>query len=741
MSTADLFYSLQTSTDSWPQATTTTSDIVLDMVGAVLGNDLPRLEKLVINNTSHINDPIGLPFDTPNSRFYGHPVLNQIVFQQHPNQTLFDIACGMPCGPIIWVLLAYGAKGSKHPLGTDLALPNAIRNGRAYTVQALLQPGRSDVNGLSGSIWKPLFQAVFWNFPDVVRILLSRGADVRISGSSPHNSDIHNALQLCLENRIRNYTDPSTRENCHQIVELLINAGVDVHAVLTLPVVQSTLDMFVKPWEDRPYWATELSSDEVDCFRLFVSRDVSLQAPFKGFPCGSPNSNTFVHQALWHSTPAFARLFIDNIPSSSTNSGAKLLHEVLGSCPDAKRHPTDTLRDIDLLLRESANPNFVDPDGITPLRKCIEQCPAVDLVARLQVLLDEGADPEAEDSNGVAPYVLAARTFEEPLLSQLMASLVSKIQGRCARCVDGVSYTWPSGIFPISGTQTYQQVMSCTRQTGDFQLNMRNMVPEDIQRVFQRAYFTVVSKNFLDTMTRTAKMKVLNTKEKDEIVWIVSMREGVDLPAYQFDQRFVVSLLDPQPIPSMVLEPLADASASTMSASMTVTDEATTKPSSPASSATLRAGTTSPAAPASVPPPARTPFQFNANVFTIETPPPSSNSPTVSKSPQWFDNFFVEPTTQIRWLDPCSKPKPGHAKKALEAVLIFECGFCDDGKLLTKKELERHEAEHGHSEGCDIEGCGRRFCVLRRRDVQETRAEDMERKEVRCQDHLFGGAL
>jgi ankyrin repeat protein len=712
------------------------------MVGAVLDNDLPTLEKLIIDNTTHINDPIGLPFEAPNSRFFSHPALSQMLFQQHPNQTLFDIACGMPCGPVVWVLLAYGAKGSKHPLGTDLALHNAIKNGRAYTVQALLQPGRSDVNGIPGSTWKPLFQAVFWNHPDVVRILLSRGADIQISGPSPHNSDTHNALQLCLEHRIRSYADLSARGRCHQIIELLINAGVDVQARLTLPVVQSALDMFVKPWQVRPYWATELSSDELDCFRLFVGRGVDLQASFTGFPCGSPNSKTLVHQALWHSTPAFARVLIDTLPMMPHNSNTDLLQEVLGSCSDAKRHPADTLRDIQVLLEKGANPNFVDAHGINPLRKCIEQCPAVDLVARLQVLLDAGADPEAEDTNGVVPYVLAARTFEEPLLSEAMAALVSKIQGRYVRRVDGISYTWASGIFPVSQTQTYQQVISRTRQTGEFQLSMRNMVPEDVQSIFKRAFFTVVSKNFLDTMTRVAKTKMLDAKEKDEIVWIVSMREGIDLPEYKFDQRLVIALLDPQSMPSMVLEPgaaVTPVNEATESTSNSYETTTTTAP-SPASSTTLTAGITSPPASASVPAPARTPFQFNANVFTVEVPSASSTSAPTPTSPQWVDDFFVEPTTQIGWPYPSGTRKTGDAKKALETVSIFKCGVCGDGMLLAKKELEGHEIEHEHSKGCDDEGCERRFCSGKRRDGDD-HGQGEPQGEVGCQGHLFGGGL
>ncbi|KAL1796794.1 hypothetical protein ACET3X_005334 [Alternaria dauci] len=170
--------------ETWSHDPVQSSDIVLDMVGAVLEGDLQKLEKLLAGNVDHVDDPIGLPFEA-GARFADHPALREMVILQHPDQTLFDIACGMPCGPIIWVLFAYGAKGSKHPLGTDLALHNAIKNGRAYTVQALLQPGRSDVDGLPGSSWSPLRQAVFWNVPDVVQILLNRGAKVDDAGPAP----------------------------------------------------------------------------------------------------------------------------------------------------------------------------------------------------------------------------------------------------------------------------------------------------------------------------------------------------------------------------------------------------------------------------------------------------------------------------------------------------------------------------------------------------------------------------
>jgi hypothetical protein len=684
------------------------------MVGAVLDRDLQGLEKLIVGNVDHINHPIGLPFDEADARFVGHPALTEMVILQHPGQTVFDIACGMPCGPIIWVLFAYGAKGSKHPLGTDLALHNAIKNGRTYTVQALLQPGRSDVKGLPGSSWTPLRQAVFWNFPEIVRILLNRGANIEDVGPSPERPGVHTALQLCLSHRMNNYTNSDSRKNCHLILEMLLSAGANVHCKPPELVTQSNLGMFIMPWQNQPHWAFELSADELECFRLFVCKGASFPSFFGGCPCKSPGRETFEHQALWHSTPMFARWVIDSFVCTSTNDGTTLLYEVLGCCPDAKRHPADTLRDIEVLLGKGVDPNRAAHDSLSPLRKCIADCPAVDLVPRLRMLLDGGADPEAEDADGVQPYVRAAESFEEPLLTEVMSMLVSKIQGRHVRRLDDTSHTWAAGHFPVSETQTYDQVMACTRQTGDFMLNMRNMVPEHVQSIFQRAYFTVVSENFLNTMTRVAKTKMLSSKEKDEIVWIVSMRDGIDLPKYSFDQKLVIALLDPQPVPSMMLAEDDDDSLG----NLTHCDTAAVVASSPASSATI----TGTATVTTTDPPAHTPFQFNPD----SNPTPNQASPS-SKSSQWLDDFFVASTTQIRWRDPCAPRKPDDAQKALAAVLEHKCATCHDENLLTKRELERHETEHEHTAGCDIIGCTRRFCAEKR----------SKRCSTGCQDHLF----
>lgn len=680
------------------------------MLGAMLENNTARLESIILEHIDHINDPIDRPFDTRNSRFFGHPIMNQMVVLQHPGQTLFDIACGMPCGPNIWVLLAHGAKGSRHPLGTDLALHNAIKNGRSYTVQALLVPGRSEVNGIPGVLWKPLLQAAFWNHPEVVRILLRKGANLEDAGPSPTHGGTHTALQLCLNRRAEEYFKDDVRDRCNQILKMLLEAGANINVAPADKSSLSPFELFIKPWQSNPRWTVTMSSIETECLRTFVAGGANLQVQFDVHPCTSGKHQTFEHQVLWHSTPSIARIIVDSVSVTPQSNGSNILHQIVGSCPDAIRHPADTLRDLQVLFQKGVDANCPDLQGNSSVKKCIEKCLAVDIVARLQMLLDNGADPETRDWNGMRPFVLAARTFEEPLLSEIMQAIVGKMRGRYTETVDGVARNWSAKHFPISDSQTYEQVMSCSPSTGDFRLEMQDMVPSDVHEAFSRAYFTVVSKNFLDTMTRTAKSRMLTSRDKDEIIWIIGMRKGIDLPEYRFDQELVIALMDPQPIPTLQL-----GSASVMS-----TTEATDIAMMEVATETSSLAATEAAAPAS---PLRTAWQFNPNNTATPSRRTTPQEPTVT-------DFFPS-TTLIRWNDPDRRARPGDFEKACDSVAMYKCGTCDDDVPLTKAEREKHGIEHAHASICDEEDCARRFCRQRRWKKKMA--------GVGCQDHLFAG--
>jgi ankyrin repeat protein len=608
--------------------------------------------------------------------------------------------------------LSHGAKGTRHPLGTDLALHNAIKNGRPYTVQAMLVPGRSSVDGIPGVAWKPLLQAVFWNHPEVVRIILRKGANIEDAGPSPTSGGNHTALQLCLNRRAGEYFKEDVRDRCNQVLRMLLEAGANIHVAPAEGSILSPFGMFIKPWETTPHWAVRLSVTEIDCLRMFVSGGADLQAQFDCYPCASARRSTFEHQILWHSTPTIARLVVDSLSTTIRQNGASILLEILGSCPDAKRHPADTLRDLQVLFQKGVDPNQPDPNGISPLRKCIEQCPAVDVVARLHMLLDSGADPEAEDRDGVQPFVLAARTFDDPLIRDVMQAMIGKMRGSYTRIVDNVPRTWSAEHFPISETQTYQQVMSCVRSTGDFRLKMQDMVPADIHEVFQTAYFTLVSKNFLDTLTRIAKARLLTPRDKDEAVWIILMRKGIDVPQYVFDQELVVALMDPEPLHSVRTNSTSITTTTGVPNAVTAMDvDGTGIDTRP----TIESTTLT-----SLP---RAAWQFNPNNTTAPSPPSAAQESNI-------DDLFPV-VTHVRWLHPERKVRPGDFEKIMDAVVMYKCQTCDDDVPLTKKEHEKHGIEHAHSSSCSDVECARRFCASKKK----------QDAEAGCQDHLFADEL
>ncbi|KAF1968465.1 ankyrin [Bimuria novae-zelandiae CBS 107.79] len=689
--------------------------IVMTMLDAILEGDSQKLEPLAMQHPEYLNLPLGQPFDIPGSKFYNHPVMSTCVILQHPGQTLLDIASAIPTGAALWILLAYGGSGSTHPLGTDLALHNAIKNGRTYAVQALLMPNRSKVHGEPGTMWKPILQAVYWNHPQIVRMLIDKGANV--NETSPWvDGTLKNVLLHCTERRQRDFLNPEVKENCNKILKLLLNAGADIHVKPGGEGSPTVFDTFLRPWQGDPHWISKLSADEMECLEGFIRKGADLKTTFMGFTCGAHSYNQFQHQMLWHTTTAAARLLVDHAAPIPEGNGSTLLHEIVGSCPDAKRHPSDTLRDIEVLLSRGADPNLLDDSLFTPLRRCIEKCPAVDLIPRLRLLLDGGADPELKHSNRLPPYVLAARTFDEPLRAQVLDFLVAKLNGRQSRVVYDDTYTWTPGYFPIPASPSWDQVQAYTPQDGVFAANLERMVPEDVREVFQRACFSVASMNFLNTATTQVKrMHPLppTVAQKDEIYRAVAQRGECGLPVFTFDQEFVMILLKPDmapalptlTLPTFPSHRLAVEDEGFMLPHQTpIASSAQDEPSVLATTSTFRFN------PTPLPAPATPSSSYPAPTHTISASRPANEaSPPLNSD----TDFSMPETTLIRWHLTGSPTRASDVKKAKESVLRYRCEDCGGGTLLTSKELERHVVEHEHSGLCVEEGCKRRFCAKR----------------------------
>ncbi|ORY11926.1 ankyrin repeat-containing domain protein [Clohesyomyces aquaticus] len=660
----------------WSQAGNATNDILMDMLAAVLDGDSPKLEQLILANPSHVNHPIGLPFEAHGGRFFNHPAIQSVVFLQHPGQTLLDIASSLPAGPVVWVLLAHGANGSRHPLGTDLAFNNAIKNGRTFTVQSLLHTGRCSVDGLPGQSWKPLLQAAFWNVPDIVRLLLDRGAEVNDRAAQLDDMPFKTALQFALDRRVNEYTLVPVRERCEKIIKMLLDSGADIHVPPTDDQNGlSPFATFIKPWQGNPSWPMDLNQTVLDCFEAFVRKDADIQIPFHGFSCSSPSGGTFEHQVLWHSTPIASRLLIDHAVPSPGANGANMLHEILGSCPDAKQHPTDTLRDIEVLLKRGANPNHVSPTGMNPLRQCITRCPAVDIIPCLQALLNAGADLERVDRNSVPLIVLAARSFERPLVLKVFEVLLAKFQGRCPQAEGGHCSRWSEGCFPIPNDPTFVRIVRYGEPFGEFASSCQRMLPEEACLTVQQATFSVASTRFLNAATTRAKLTKeirLTAGERDEIEHVIAMRQAAGLPQYQFDQEFVMTLLR---APTAVRTSTANfADISITSTSMPSTVDLLSDPIAPCPGLEATAHPNLP------------------NPLRIASSPARKDSRRISVSSSSSNDsgssFFIPSTTQVRF--PVGRAtKPTDPKVATcDWVLQYRCESCPNGPQLTRRELQ-----------------------------------------------------
>jgi len=683
-------------------------DAVQDLLECVLNRDSEKLEVLLMEHGDDVNHCVGLPFELSNGRFANHVALGQMTLTQHPRQTLLDIASAMPDGPVIWVLLSYGARSSTHPLGYDLAMHNAIENGRQYTVQALSIPDRFNVNGLPDRPWKPLLQAVSWSGPEIVGILLKRGARVNDVGSSSVSPGVYTALQLCLELRSSEYQNESLRLKCNEVLKLLLNAGASLHILPPEGPTASPFEKFLEPWRSCDHWEMEVSPLEMECLGLFVEKGADLSTKFLGYPCAASSSDTFAHQALWHSPLRILRRVISSYGQDYPNSGALLLHELLGKCADANRHCGGALEDIETLLGRGVNPNALDDFGMAPLRKCVQHAPTVDLLAMTQQLLDGGADPEYEDVDGMQPYTVAALTLPEPVRNEVLQAMLVKMQGRGTVTKNDMTYRWEAGLFPIPEDPSYQRVLSCTMRDGAFRLSMQEMVHINVQQSFQRAYLAVLSNRLLGNIAKRATTCKVSEKDRWDVMLTLSLRKGANLPNYQFDQGFVIALLGFPNIDINKLDAVHNAPRSNKEGNIEESDQRSDPP-------TL--GTTS----------VFRPFQLNT------THPMSSASisaaPTESHNLSATNDSFVGDTTQIRWRNPESSKTP---KSTASFVLQYKCSICADDRLLTMAELQTHEIEHAHTTGCDGVSCIRRFC-------NETRKR--KRGEKGCQDHLFSDTI
>ncbi|OCL10751.1 hypothetical protein AOQ84DRAFT_426193, partial [Glonium stellatum] len=420
-----------------PNPATQAEDELTTVLKAVCSANILELEALLSTGSTHerINHPVGLPFKS-NGPLHSHAVLQNCILLEHPGQKVLDIASALPSSAVLRLLINYGATPSIHPLGTDLALHNAIKNGKASNVEILLKAGSSP-NGLPDCTWRPLRQAAFWDCPTI-------------------------------------------------------------------------------PATTYPQWSTNLSSADYDCLQYFVTKGAGFHVEFNPSLCAADGGHTFEHQILWHAEPAARGLLIDHANVGSRGNGTNIIHEIVGTCSEAKRHPADTIRDMRILLKRGSDPDAIDGEGYTPLTRCLEFSPSADVLERINLLLRYGkATSLLKDASGRVPVFMAIRLFT-------------------------ANTDWLMDYFPIADGISCEEVQKYTFN-GPLKTEVYKRLPRDVRYIFQKAALSAATRKFLDGMAHHwptssyQSLQILNT---------LKTRQSAGLPEYEFSQTFVLQLLE-----------------------------------------------------------------------------------------------------------------------------------------------------------------------------------------------------
>ncbi|KAI1174739.1 hypothetical protein F4777DRAFT_552834 [Nemania sp. FL0916] len=289
------------------------------------------------------------------------------------------------------------------PEAQNARLFKATKNGDGQEVQNALDQG-ADIHTLAGIFGETaLHLACRKGYPEIVRILLNRGADVMRcdnDGWTPLIAACSQGSEEIVQLLIDNSADLETRNNIgftalisacsngfDKVVRLLINNGADVNP---------------KSREGRAAlnFACANGLHQVAVLLIDNGADINSQDNEKWSPLMSACSGGF-----------------DEIVQLLVDKGAELNTQDDQGCTALKRvcH-----RGFDkaarLLLRHGADINILDNKKRSPLMSACSE--GLDTLA--QMLIEKGADTNLQDNNGVTPLAVAARFSNSATLKMIL---------------------------------------------------------------------------------------------------------------------------------------------------------------------------------------------------------------------------------------------------------------------------------------------------------------------------------
>jgi ankyrin repeat protein len=334
----------------------------------------------------------------------------------------------------------------------------ACIDGDVLSMRAMLREGYDvQEDGAFGA--PPLFTAVTWGTPDVVRMLLDAGADINArdqwAGATPLDYAFMSTradariIDLLLTRGAHLNPDESTGllaaaagTGRLDFVQLALHHGVDLLEEHEESVVMaaSRRHWDVANWlacaigdAGGPAWPV-LNATEVAW--LESARDGNAAVLNQLRPRVDPNcadaaGQTALHLAVaGHHLEAVAFLLgAGAAPNCADINGTT----PLGSLHHFLDHDSESM--VRLLLKGGADPSIADDEGHTPLHRAYRRPEVIDL------LLAAGADPDVVNANGQTPLHWCASWITDDADAEaritITEALLAKCPGLRSRCDDG----------------------------------------------------------------------------------------------------------------------------------------------------------------------------------------------------------------------------------------------------------------------------------------------------------------
>jgi ankyrin repeat protein len=282
----------------------------------------------------------------------------------------------------------------------------AVTRGDPRTVTVMLDH-RADVNALGPDGETPLARAAVLGATDVARVLIARGARVKVRFGRSNHTPLHAAASRgflpLVTLLLANEAEPDSRDSqgftpLHDaaehgqtlVVRTLLNAGAQVNAVNA--VGRTAL-----------FLAASRGQEETITFLLSHGADVALAGTDGQGP---------LHIAAFNARPASLRPLLARRPALEKLSRAGTPLHAVAEGPVLRA-----------LAGAQAKPGQKPPPAGT----------IADAVTCARMLVEAGASPDTPDSNGLTPLQIAAAFGNRPVLEQLLGPAKGALTSRDAQ--------------------------------------------------------------------------------------------------------------------------------------------------------------------------------------------------------------------------------------------------------------------------------------------------------------------